>query len=160
MDPVTKLLAIEEIKQLKAQYFQRLDSKERDELAALFTPHALIDYSRHAIDLIDNHGRTDIKPSPPEWIFVGGAAATGFLSPLLAEVISVHHGHDPQVTITGPESATGFWSLYDRLEFADEVYHGYGHYEEEYQWVNSRWRISRLVLTRQRSAFTSKSLAR
>ncbi len=28
MDPVTKLLAIEEIKQLKAQYFQRLDSKE------------------------------------------------------------------------------------------------------------------------------------
>lgn len=30
MDPVTKLLAIEEIKQLKAQYFQRLDSKDMD----------------------------------------------------------------------------------------------------------------------------------
>lgn len=160
MDPVTKLLAIEEIKQLKAQYFQRLDSKEWTELAALFTPDAVIDYSRHAIDLIDNHGRTDIEPPPPEWIFVGGSAAVGFLSPLLAEVISVHHGHDPQVEITGVESATGFWSLYDRLEFADEVYHGYGHYEEEYRVVNGRWRISRLVLTRQRSAFTAKSPAR
>ena len=75
MNPVTKLLAIEEIKQLKAQYFQRLDSKEWTERAAPVTPDAVIDYSRHAIDLIDNHGRTDIEPPPPEWIFVGGSTA-------------------------------------------------------------------------------------
>ncbi len=159
MDPVTTLLAIEEIKQLKAQYFQRLDSKEWTELTKLFTADAVIDYSRHAQDLLDNHGRT-IEPPPPAWVFVGGLAAVNFLSPLLAEVISVHHGHDPQVRLTGPESATGRWSLYDRLEFADEVYHGYGHYDEEYRLLDGRWRISRLVLKRQRSAFTSKPPAR
>ncbi len=156
MDAVTKLLSIEEIKQLKAQYFQHLDGKDWAELAKLFTADAMVDYSRHAQDLIDNHGRTDIQPPTSAWILVGGTAVANFLSPLLAQVISVHHGHDPQIAITGAASAIGRWTLYDRLEFADEVYHGYGIYEEEYRLVDGRWLISRLVLKRQRSAFTAK----
>lgn len=154
MDPLTRLVAIEEIKQLKARYFQHLDAKQWGELANLFTADAHIDYSRHAQDLIDNHAQVDLEPPPSEWVFSGGAAAVAFLSPLLATVISVHHGHDPQVTLTGPASATGRWTLYDRLEFADVVYHGYGHYEEDYCCLNGHWRISRLVLFRQRSAFS------
>ena len=158
MEPIEMLLAIEEIKKLKARYFQRLDAKDWEGLANLFTADAVIDYSGHPRDLMQHHGRNDITPAPEGWVFIGGKAAVSFLSPLLADVISVHHGHDPQVTITGADSATGFWSLYDRLEFASEVYHGYGHYQEVYRLEGGRWLISGLVLTRQRSAFTPKPI--
>ncbi|MBI2801065.1 MAG: nuclear transport factor 2 family protein [Gammaproteobacteria bacterium] len=154
------MLAIEEIKKLKASYFQRLDFKDWAGLADLFTADASIDYSGHARDLIEQHGRNEIKPAPEEWVFIGGKAAVNFLSPLLADVISVHHGHDPQVTVTSPASAIGFWSLYDRLEFKDEVYHGYGHYQEAYRLVDGRWLISGLVLTRHRSVLALKPAAR
>ena len=160
MEPVETLLAIEEIKKLKARYFQRLDFKDWEGLANLFTSDAVIDYSGHPRDLIEQHGRDEIKLAPEAWVFTGGKAAVRFLSPLLADVVSVHHGHDPQVTVTGPDSATGFWSLYDRLEFKDEVYHGYGHYQEEYRLVDGRWLISRLVLTRHRSVLEPKPAAR
>lgn len=160
MDPITTLLAIEEIKHVKARYFQYLDAKQWGDLAQLFTADAIIDYSRHAQDLIDNHGQKDIQPPPTGWVFAGGAAAVGFLSPLLADVISVHHGHDPQVRMTGPGTATGRFTLYDRLEFAEVVYHGYGHYEEEYRESGGQWYISRLVLFRQRSVLEPKGPAR
>ena len=160
MEPVQMLLAIEEIKQLKAKYFQHLDAKNWEALASLFTRDALVDYSRHARNLIEQHGRRDTKPAPEDWVFTGGKAVAGFLSPLLADIISTHHGHDPQVTVIGATTATGLWSLYDRLESADEIYHGYGHYEEEYRLVDGRWMISRLILTRERSAIESKTGAR
>ena len=160
MEPVETLLAIEEIKKLKARYFQNLDFKNWEELAQLFTPDAVIDYSEHPRDLIEQHGRDEIKPAPEAWVFTGGAAVVRFLGPLLADVVSVHHGHDPQVTVTGADAATGFWSLYDRLEFKDEVYHGYGHYQEEYRRVQGKWLISHLVLIRRRSVLEPKPAVR
>jgi hypothetical protein len=160
MEPIAMLLASEEIKQLKARYFQHLDFKEWAQLAQVFTTDALIDYSEHARDLIEQHGRSEIKPAPEQWIFTGGAAAVAFLQPLLTAVISVHRGHDPQVQVTSAHTATGRWSLYDRLEFKDEVYHGHGYYLEDYRWVDGRWLISRLVLKRQRSVLEAKPVSR
>ena len=52
MDPLTTLLAMEEIKQLKAGYVQILDAKDWTALAAPFTSDAIIVYNRHARDLI------------------------------------------------------------------------------------------------------------
>ena len=160
MEAVQMLLAIEEIKQLKAKYFQHLDAKNWPALANLFTPDALVDYSRHARNLIEQHGKRDLKPAPENWVFTGGDAVVGFLSPLLANIISTHHGHDPQVTVIDATKATGLWSLYDRLESADEIYHGYGHYEEDYRLVDGHWKFSRLILTRERSAIELKTCAR
>ena len=156
MDAIERLLAVEEIKKLKARYFKHLDFKEWDALAGLFTPDACIDYRGHARDLAENHGRSGMEPSPENWVFTGGRAVTAFLSPLLVDVISVHHGHDPQISVLDSDSATGFWALYDRLESAGDVFHGYGHYHERYRRVAGTWLISELVLTRRRSAIEPK----
>lgn len=155
VDPLERLLAIEEIKTLKSRYFQALDFKDWDGYASLFTPDAVIDFSAQP-DLI-NHGREETRPNPKDWIFTGGRAAADFIEPLFADVVSAHQGHDPQVTLLGPNAATGYWSLYDRLEFADEVFHGYGHYHDEYVRVDGTWLQSRLVLTRIRGAWESRS---
>ena len=85
----------------------------------------------------------------------GGREAARVIAGAVRDVVSVHHGHDPQITLTGPDSARGRWSMYDRLEYGPEVMHGYGHYHEEYRLHDGRWRIASLRLTRLRVVWAS-----
>ena len=43
IDPVTRLIAIEEIKQLKARYFRCMDTKDYTGLRAVFADDAVFD---------------------------------------------------------------------------------------------------------------------
>ena len=43
MDAAEQLLAIEDIKQLKARYFRCMDTKDWDGFAAVFAPNAVLD---------------------------------------------------------------------------------------------------------------------
>lgn len=155
MNATETLLAIEQIKALKSRYFRALDFKEWDTYGELFTPDAVIDFS----DQPELWAHGDEPANPQDWIFVGGVSAAEAIEPLFEGVITVHHGHDPEITVDSPQTALGVWSLYDRLEFADEIFHGYGHYREEYQRIGGEWLISRLVLTRKRCVWESKAAA-
>jgi hypothetical protein len=66
---------------------------------------------------------------------------------LLAEATTVHHGHTPEITITGADTATGIWAMMDIVKLG-AGFRGYGHYHEEYIKQAGRWRIRRLKLTR------------
>ena len=79
-----------------------------------------------------------------------GAKRLSVIAGAVQNVVTVHHGHDPQITLTGSDSAHARWSMYDRLEFGSEVMHGYGHYHDEYRLQEGRWRITSLRLTRLR----------
>lgn len=157
MDALARLVAIEEIKQLKSRYFQALDFKDWDAYASMFTADAVIDFS-HQPDLIE-HGRGETAPDLNDWIFTGGRAAADFIEPLFADVTSAHHGHDPQIVLTSEDTATGYWALYDRLEFVDEIFHGYGHYREEYHRIDGEWKFVHLVLTRVVCSWEPKDVA-
>jgi hypothetical protein len=148
MDPAETLLAVEEIKKLKARYFETLDMKDWHGYAGVFTDDAVVDFQEHQ-ELTQQHGESaSAMLETDEWVFTGGKAVAEWLEPVLAKVTSVHHGHDPQISLTGPDTATGKWSMYDRLQAPEEVFHGYGYYLEEYRRVDGEWLISRLVLTR------------
>jgi hypothetical protein len=60
----------------------------------------------------------------------------------------------PEITITGRDSATGVWAMFDYLTFPGgdppRGLRGYGHYHEEYARDDGAWRIRRLTLTRLR----------
>ena len=43
MDAAEQLLAIEEIKQLKARYFRSMDTKDWEGFASVFAPNAVLD---------------------------------------------------------------------------------------------------------------------
>lgn len=136
------LLALEAIRQLKASYCRFVDTKQWDRLAGLFLPEARL----YGFGSVGDGG------TPEE--FVAGIAKR------LAKVISIHHVHNPEISLTGPDTARGIWPMTDYLEFADgdapheapesRGFIGWGHYEEDYRRTPDGWRFSFMRLTRLR----------
>ena len=134
---VSQLCDIEEIKQLKARYFRLVDEKKWDEWADVFTE----DFNAWFADVPDE--RLESRDAFVE-----------FIRRAIGASVSIHHGHMPEIEITGPDTARGVWAMYDRLKYVNPDgsvldVDGYGHYHEEYRrCADGRWRISRLRLTR------------
>ena len=129
---------IESIRQLKARYFRLMDQKRWSEWLDVFTEDVVIDTP------IDTPGQDPI---------VGRENFVAFLAPILEGVITCHHGHMPEITITGPDTAEGVWSMEDRLDWPPEsggaMVLGTGWYEERYRrGTDGKWRIASLTLRR------------
>jgi hypothetical protein len=129
---VARLIDIEEIKQLKARYFRGLDMKDWALWADVFTEDAHIEADGYPFD--------------------GPEAIIAAMKVFLDGVRTVHHGFMPEITITGPDEATGIWSMRDYLLYPGDGppvgFFGYGHYHEDYARQSDGWRIRRLILTR------------
>jgi len=123
---------IEEIKQLKARYFRTMDTKDWDGMRQVFTDGVVMDTSES-----------------------GGGVVTGadefmaFLRDVLADAVTVHHGHMPEITLTSDTTATGVWAMEDTIRWPDGTkLHGFGHYHETYERADGTWRIASSTLTR------------
>jgi len=166
MAPIEEILAIEEIKRLKARYFRCIDTKDWHGYLAVFTPDARIDSSWASIP-IDYTGKPRIidgilPPQPsPEWDWHDPVKLVEEVSKILENVTTVHHGHMPEITLTSPTTATGIWAMEDKLLYpkapsssgqhsTPREMHGYGHYTETYERQPDGWRIKFLRLTRVR----------
>ena len=139
MDTVTRLEAIEEIKQLKGRYFLHLDTKNFDEWGRLFTPDVVMDVSSHSSDP-DN-----LEP----FIYRGVERILATVPASLAGIATAHHGHTPLITVHSAETASGIWAMEDNLMMPDGArMQGYGHYHEDYRKTEGGWKISHTTLTR------------
>ena len=130
---------IEAIKRLKARYFRLMDTKQWDEWGDVFTEDAHLAASPDPNETF--HGRADIVKR---------------VSAVLRDARTVHHGHMPEIELTGPDTATGIWAMYDFVELPQLVLHGWGHYHEEYAKQGGAWHIRRSRLTRLRLDITPK----
>ena len=135
-------LATEEIAQLKARYFRCLDTKDWACLETLFTPDAQAVY--------DTEGSGDL--GTPDNPVTGPAAIAAFIRQGVEHLVTVHHGHMPEIQITSPTTASGIWAMEDilRTPGGDDVLQGWGHYHETYERIDGRWLIRTLRLTRLR----------
>jgi hypothetical protein len=131
---IQRLIAIEDIKQLKARRDRAVDSKDWDTYTALHAP----DHYSH------NYGeeRRD-----------GAAVNTEFVKKALGpDVISVHHSHTPDITFDSPTKARGIWGMEDNIfwkeDGKDYAMCGFGFYHETYEKRDGRW------------VFTSRQLKR
>lgn len=131
---IDELIAIEEIKQLKAAYFRAVDLKRPDEWEKVWTEDATFE-----TPIGVRRGREEIVSR----------------SPLMMDrdSVSVHHGHTPEIEILSPDRARGTWAMSDYVEFPNRDgrhvrFWGYGHYHEEYVKRDGSWRIARSQLTR------------
>ena len=137
-DRLLQLLAVEAIKQLKARYFRLMDAKRWDEWALVFT-----------VDCVMEVPEADM-------VSVGRAEIVRAVRTVLEGVRTVHHGHMPEIEVTGPGTARGVWAMFDYVEWpADQSgarvgINGYGHYLEEYAREDGEWRIARTRLERLR----------
>jgi uncharacterized protein (TIGR02246 family) len=130
---------IEAIKQLKARYCRTMDTKDWRAYRELFTDDV-------TIDTTDSGGS----------VITGADEFRDFLVPTLADVVTVHHCHTPEIEVTSPDAAAGIWAMEDMLWFTDGTeLHGYGHYHETYRRADGGWRIASSWLTRLRMDFTA-----
>jgi hypothetical protein len=128
---------VEAIKQLKARYFRTMDTKDWVGMRAVFTDDVVVDTSEAGGGVVN-----------------GADAFIAFLSETLAEVVTVHHGHMPEIELTSTATATGVWAMEDMLRWPNGMeLHGYGHYHEAYEKRGSDWRIALTKLTRLRADF-------
>lgn len=118
---------IEAIKQLKYRYFRALDCKHWEELAGTLTADATAAY---------DGGR---------YSFQGRQAIVEFLRDALGSprVVSMHHGHHPEIELDTESAARGTWYLRDMVIFRDAgmVIHGAAFYADEYVKRDGAWKI-------------------
>ena len=135
---VRALWDIERIKQLKARYFRHVDSRDWVALHELFTSDCTF----------ESEGMREVT-NPEEFV--------RRVEQLITPGVSVHHGHMPEISLTGPDAAVGVWAMYDYLDLerpeGRRGIHGYGHYHEEYRreaghWLISSWKLTRLRVDR------------
>lgn len=137
MDHAAMLWEIEQIKQLKARYFRGVDMEDWDLFRSVFAE--------------------DVRTKLPgtDWMD-GREAIVGRVVEhhTRATVVTVHHGHMPEIELVDETRATGVWAMYDfvdriwRHDGRRDAFVGYGHYLEEYRKVDGAWKIAAMELTR------------
>jgi uncharacterized protein (TIGR02246 family) len=132
---------IEAIRQLKARYFRTIDTKDWAGLRDVFTDDVVV-------DSVESGGE----------VVTGVDEFLAFLPQALDGVVSVHHGHMPEIEVTSATTATGIWAMEDMLRWPNGMeLHGYGHYHETYRKTDAGWRIATTKLTRLRQDMTPPS---
>ena len=133
------LLHSEAIKQLKADYFHLMDTKQWEAWKECFTEDFVVDGGA-----VRDGGRD---------------AFVAYVRVHLQDVSSAHQGYLPVIEILSGTSARGRWSMHDDLRIpAGHPWsatqptrrEGYGHYDEEYRREGDTWRISWMQLSRLR----------
>ena len=138
MTDLEKLVAMEEIKALKARYFRCVDTKNWDGFGAVFADDARFEVSG------------------PGWNLQGRDKIVDTVRSRMQESVTVHHGHCPEINVTSPTTAEGIWAMEDVVRWnkdsdsAKAALHGYGHYHETYRKIDGAWRIQSMKLTRLR----------
>lgn len=147
MDGLAKLLAIEEIRQLKSRYFRLMDTRDFEGMAQVFCRDAVFDCTEGS-RVLPVGGTPQGEVGPMKY---GRDAIIRWISESFAETTSVHHGHCHEVTIDSDLEAHGIVAMEDYIRTADRrtlLLHAAGHYHETYRFEEGAWRIASTKLTR------------
>lgn len=140
MNALNDLLAIEDIRVVKARYCRLLDSKDWSGFAALFTEDAVMDVREDT----GNPPITGVAAIIAQVRFAVDAAATS------------HQVHTPEIGLDGQDAARGIWAMQDRVVWqmgkspipGVASITGYGQYHETYRREDGIWKIAALRLSR------------
>ncbi|KAB0498038.1 nuclear transport factor 2 family protein [Pseudomonas moorei] len=123
------LVAIEQIKQLKARYFRSIDTCNLDLLRNILAPDVKISFD-----------------SPTYQFELNGLeqAIEFYRSNFTNRRFGMHHGHTPEIEVNGDE-AKGLWYLNDLFINLDAqtLLNGSAIYEDHYVKMQGEWRILR-----------------
>ena len=147
MDRIERLMAIEDIKQLKARYFRLMDMRDFDAMALVFCRDAEFDCSEGGrVMHVSGDWTGPVGP-----ITRGRSAIIEWIRKSFESTTSIHHGHGHEVTMDGSTEAHGIIAMEDIIRTLDRktlLIHGAGHYHERYRVEDGEWRISSTKLTR------------
>jgi hypothetical protein len=142
VDDVQRLLAVEDIKRLKSQYFRYVDTKDWDSWRALFA----------------DDGHFEIGAGT----FEGADPFVASVREFLTGATTFHHGHMPEIDVLGNDEASGIWTLYDVVEPPADSgvspFYGYARYWERYERRDGEWKIVSMRIERLRKVEYSREL--
>jgi hypothetical protein len=147
MDTLDRLVAIDEIQQLKARYFRTLDLRDWDGMAQVFAKDAVFDFSV-GMQIAPLGGKPEGPVGP---IIRGRDAIIAWVRQAYADHTAVHHGHCHEVTIDSETEAHGVIAMNDLIRDASRtktLLSAAGHYWERYHFEDGQWRIAHTRLTR------------
>jgi hypothetical protein len=127
-----RLKALEDInaiKELKARYLRACDRKQPEVMRECFIDKGAVIEADNFPSFNDREG----------WVQVFTELAVN--NPA---IMDMHHGQNPQISLTGPDSATGVWDLnFCQVNMKERtVVSMAGEYRDEYLRRNGRWVIS------------------
>jgi hypothetical protein len=128
-----RLVAIEDIRRLKAERDRAVDEREWELYKSMHTPD-FVSY----------------KPGGEDW--VGAQMAADEAAAFLRGVISIHHSGSPVITFQSASEAAGHWTLKDHMFWEEDGesywWKGYGTYDETYVLLDKRWFFKTRLLNR------------
>ena len=143
LDPLVRLLAIEDIRVLRAQYWRFVDTKAWEEFGELFTQTCYF----------TNH--------ESNYTFAGNDQMREQIRGILGEVFTFHAGHQSEITVLDETHASGIWAISDYLVFPEHVEYpadpdiktirSVGYYFDTYEKVDDRWLFAGIDFHRMRT---------
>jgi hypothetical protein len=126
---LSRLEAIEAIRQLKARYFHACDHKQPEMVRECF--------AAGQIDL--RYGRIGNFSDREQMLGVFTELACR------QHIVEMHHGQNPRIEVHGADDATGIWGLYYYLidTRRQTVTQLAGFYDDAYARRDGQWRITR-----------------
>ncbi len=125
---MTTLFEIEKIKQLKARYFRALDTNDWALFSATLAENCTAEYS------------------DGDLCFESRDGIVHFMRENLSgdRILTMHHGHHPEIEIIDDNTATGIWYLEDTVLALDVGMRIYGAaiYSDQYRKEGGDWVIS------------------
>jgi SnoaL-like domain len=150
---IEHMIEIEEIRQLKYRYIRGLDTHDFELLTSCFTENATVWYS----DGLFQHA--------------GREAIIAFMRSLMVpSFVSSHTVTQPEIELTGPNTARGVWRLEDTVHLTQEnavlmqsgfplrgggKIEGAAYYYDDYAKQHDGWKISRSGFVRIFEALTA-----
>lgn len=147
MDALARLVAIEDIRQLKCRYFRHMDMRDWAAMAQVFTRDVRFDCSEGSITTTLG-GERQGEGGP---ITQGREAVMAWISGAFADRTCCHHGHGHEITVASETEASGIVAMEDFILSADRktmLLNAAGHYHERYRFEDGAWRIAEVKLTR------------
>jgi hypothetical protein len=125
---ISRLEAIEAIKQLKAKYFLACDNKQPELVRSCFVDG----------DMVIDYGRVGSFTNADELVAIYTKYACE------DHIVEMHHAQNPQVEITSDTQASASWGLYYYMidTRQNTVTQLGGFYEDEYRREGGEWKIS------------------
>ncbi len=127
---VQQLSDLEDIRTLKHRYFRGIDTADLALLGTLFTNDLTVDY-RGGTYRVRLAGRDNMLE------FLANSFHSG--------AVAMHHGHMPEITLTGENDAEGLWYLEDIFIDVERGSHTIGSaiYRDAYRREDGVWKIAR-----------------